>query len=147
MLESGRSSTFRTGMACHLVVLGLQVALDEVAVVLRVEDRRLVVLAGERLDGVERVPEREHHELGQLAAVAAQHPGPAVARGRGVARHPGLDQVGLVRVAVLAPDGTLPRACDHAARTVSALADQPPSNACTSPSATSTMRSAMRSRK
>src|SRR3954447_7306767 len=82
MLDSGRSATFRTGMAGHLVVGRRQGALDQGAGVLRVEDRSLVVLAGERLDGVQRVPQREGHELGQLADVAAQHPGAEVA-GRG----------------------------------------------------------------
>src|SRR4051812_41819725 len=69
MLENGRSATFRTGMAGHLVVGRRQVALDQVAVVLGIEHRGLVVLAGKRLDRVERFPQREHHELGQLAHV------------------------------------------------------------------------------
>src|SRR5690349_17502688 len=149
MLENGRSATFRTGMAGHLVVGRRQVAFDQVAVVLGIEDRGLVVLAGERLDGVQRVPQREGHELGQLADVAAQHPGAAVS-GRGdVGGDPGLVDVGGIGVTVFALDGAPPGSCDHAASvcTSSAFDDQPPSNARTSPSPTNAIRSAMRSRK
>ena len=45
----------------------------------RGEDRRLVVLAGEGLHRLQRVPEREHHELGPVPDVAAEHPDAAVA--------------------------------------------------------------------
>src|SRR5882672_9326714 len=91
-----------------------EVALNEETVVLGVIDGLLVVLAGERLDGVDRLPQREHHELGQLADVAPQHPRAAVARRRDVAREPGLPYVPRVGVAVLAPHGALPDARDHA---------------------------------
>src|SRR3954451_263137 len=138
MLDSGRSATFRTGMARDLVVGRRQVALDQVAVVLGIEDRRLVVIAGERLDRVQRVPQREHHELRQLARVAAQHPGAAVAGRCHVAGKPGLLQIVGVGVAVLTLDGAPPRSCDHAASvfTRAELDDQPPSKACTAPSPT-----------
>jgi hypothetical protein len=40
-----------------------------------------VVVAGERLDGVERVPEREHDELDLVAEWTAEHVDAAVAGG------------------------------------------------------------------
>jgi hypothetical protein len=42
-------------------VRGREVPLDEEAIVFGIEDRGLVVLTGERLHGLERVPEREHN--------------------------------------------------------------------------------------
>jgi hypothetical protein len=63
----------------------LEVALDEVALVLGVERRPARSLAGELLDCVERLPQREHHELGAIVDVATQHPDAAVA-GRGRVR-------------------------------------------------------------
>jgi hypothetical protein len=43
------------------------VAVDEELIVLRVVDGGLVVVAGERLDRVERVPQRERDELDEPA--------------------------------------------------------------------------------
>ena len=57
--------------AGHLVVRDALVAFDEIAIVLRVVDRRLDVFAGERPNCAPRVPERERHELGTAAVLAA----------------------------------------------------------------------------
>src|SRR5215208_1734327 len=77
----------------HVVVRALLVALHEVAVVLRVVDRGLVVVARERLDGVERLPEREGDELGALSDVAPEQPRAAVAGRLLVALETGLADV------------------------------------------------------
>jgi hypothetical protein len=69
-------------------VLDAVLALDQVALVLRVVDGGLDVLAGERLDGLDGVPEREGEELGAPALVAAQQPGAPVAGRRLVGREP-----------------------------------------------------------
>jgi hypothetical protein len=63
------------------------VALDQEAVVLGVEDRSLVVIAGELSDRVERIPEREHEELALVVDVAGKHPHAAIAGRLRVARH------------------------------------------------------------
>ena len=56
-----------------LVVLDAIVLLDEVLVVLRVVARLLRVLAGERADGVHRLPQRERDDLHEIAERAAEH--------------------------------------------------------------------------
>ena len=101
------------GAVGDLVVLDGQVALDEEAVVLGIEDRGLDVVAREAADRVQRVPEREGDELGPVAVFAAQHPRAAVARGRGVGGQAGLADVGDVGVGVLAANGAPPDASDH----------------------------------
>src|SRR4029078_4356763 len=73
----------------------------------------VVVIAGEALDRVQRVPEREHQELRVVADVAPQHPDAGVALRGGVLREAGLVQVAAVRVAVAPPHGALPDARDH----------------------------------
>ena len=62
----------------NLVVGGTPVALDQEALVLGVQDGLLVVLAGERLERLDRVPQRDHDELGAIAGLPAKHPGAAV---------------------------------------------------------------------
>ena len=106
-------SRLRRGLRVHLEVDGPQVALQQEAVVLGVEDGGLVVLAREGLDRLDRVPEREHHELRALALVAPQHPGAAVARRRHIAGDPGLLHVVRVGVGVRAGHCAAPHACDH----------------------------------
>ena len=66
-----------------------EVALDLEPLVLWIEDVSLPVVARERLDRVERVSEREHHELGAFGDVAAQHPDAAVPGRTRVARDAG----------------------------------------------------------
>src|SRR5215204_4657510 len=100
-------------MGVDLVVGGGEIALDQEPLVLRVEDRRLVVVARESLDGLQRVPEREHHELGPVVDIAAKHPDAVVAGTLRIAGHTGLLHVPGVRVAVLLADGALPDASDH----------------------------------
>jgi hypothetical protein len=92
---------------------GGALALDEEAVVLGVVDRCFVFVARERFDCFERVPEGERDELGQLAGVAAQHPGTAVSgRGR-VAGDTGVLDVGGVGIGVGVADGASPDPGDH----------------------------------
>src|SRR5919204_628546 len=86
---------------------------DQVALVLRVVDRRLDVVPGECTNRVDGLPEGEGDHLRALAVVAAKHPGTAVARGFGVLlqARPG-DVVGvLVRVGT--PNGAPPDSRDH----------------------------------
>src|SRR4029078_5589967 len=73
----------------------------------------VVVIAGEVLDRVQRVPEREHQELRVVADVAPQHPDAGVALRGGVLREAGLVQVAAGRVGVAPPHGALPDARDH----------------------------------
>jgi hypothetical protein len=87
--------------------------LDEEAIVLGIEDGGLVVLAGECAHGLERIPEREHHELGLFIDVAAQHPHAVVAGRARVRRDPGLAHVLDVGVSVFAPDRSAPDPGDH----------------------------------
>src|SRR3954451_19284106 len=94
----------------------LLVPLDEVAVVLGVVDGGLVVVAREGLHGVQRVPEGERDELGEVADVAAEHPGAAVARRLRVAGQAGRLDVVPVLVAVPAADGASPDAGYQAPR-------------------------------
>src|SRR4051812_11772707 len=87
-----------------LVVRGDQLTADEEAVVLGVEDSGLVVLAREGLDGVERFPEREHHELLAFGDCAPEHPDALVAGDLRVAGDAGVLHVGGVGVAVMRSD-------------------------------------------
>jgi hypothetical protein len=57
-----------------------ELALDEIAVVLRIEDRPLDVLAGEGADDVERLPERDGQELLAVAVRPVQDGEAAVPR-------------------------------------------------------------------
>src|SRR6478752_193347 len=144
-LTSGRPAPLVASVtarhASHFVVRAGSVAFDEVPIVLGVEDRRLVVLARERADRVDRIPERQRREFGELAHLAREHVRALVAGRGGVRLHPGLVDVGGVGRGVRRPHGPAPSAGDHAS-TSSALADQPPSYARTDPSATCTIRSA-----
>src|SRR5262249_29051738 len=105
------SWTVRRGR--DVVVPDSVVALDEVTVVLGVVDGRLGVVTGERLDGVQRVPERECDELGAISDVAAQQPRAAVARRGAIAGQAGLADVGAIRIAVLRSYGAGPDTSDH----------------------------------
>lgn len=96
-----------------LVVVDGQVALDEIAVILRVENGLLRLRPGERGDRVHRVPQREHDELAAIPNIAAQYErGPVAWRAR-ISRDAGGLHVLGVRVAVLAADGAFPDARDH----------------------------------
>ena len=53
---------------------------DEVARILRVQDRRVDVVAGEGADRVDRVPQRQGDELGAVAVVVPEQPCAEVAR-------------------------------------------------------------------
>src|SRR4051794_11507917 len=108
-----RLATARSGR--DLVVRAHGVALDEEAVVLRVVARPLVVVAGERLDRVERVPQREGQELGELPRVAAQHPRAAVAGSLLVPGKSRFFDVRAVRVGVDGANGSPPYSRDHEA--------------------------------
>jgi hypothetical protein len=94
-------------------VRGREVALDEEAIVLGIEDCGLVLLAGERLHGVERVPEREHHELGPVVDGAAEHPDTPVSERLRVARDPRLAHELRVGVAVSPSNRSSPDPGDH----------------------------------
>jgi hypothetical protein len=85
----------------------------QVAVIFWVEDREFRSHASGRLDRLHRIPEREHHELGLAADVAAQHPHTAIAFGACVPSNPGLLHVPRVRVAIGLRDGATPEASDH----------------------------------
>jgi hypothetical protein len=97
------------------VMLRPDVPLDQEAIVLGVEDRRLVVLAREALHGLQRFPQREHHELGVRAHVAPEHPDAEVAESRGVARDAGVPHVSGIGVTVVVTDGSSPDSGDHPA--------------------------------
>ena len=68
-------------------------AADEVALVLRVQDRGLDVVAVEGADRVDGVPQRQGDELGPVALVTPEHPGAAVAGGPRVLGEAGLADV------------------------------------------------------
>ena len=71
-------------------------AADEVALVLRVQDRGLDVVAVEGGDRVDGVPQRQGDELGPVALVTPEHPGTAVAGGPRVLGEAGLaDAIGV----------------------------------------------------
>src|SRR5438105_10839515 len=88
---------------------------EEEAFVFRIEDGGLVVLAGERLHGLDRVPEREHHELRAVADVAAEHPHALVSRRLRVAGDPRFAHVLRVGISICPPHGPSPGASDHPA--------------------------------
>jgi hypothetical protein len=58
-----------------------RLAADEVARILRVQDRGLDVIAGEGADRVDGVPQRQGDELAPAILVAPEQPGAAVAGG------------------------------------------------------------------
>jgi hypothetical protein len=90
-----------------------EVAFDEEPLVLGIEDGPLVLLAGEGFDGGKRVPEGEHHELGPLTDIAAEHPDAPVTGGLRVAGHTGFLHVLRIGVAVLFANSALPNSSDH----------------------------------
>src|SRR5262245_20516729 len=80
---------------------------------LGLEDRHLVIVAGECLDGVEGVESRERHE-GDLVAVAApEDVRSQEARDRAHRREQAAEQEALVRVGVLGAGVAAPHASDH----------------------------------
>src|SRR6266699_4534572 len=79
-----------------------EVAFDEKPVVFRVEARGLVLVAGEAVDRVERVPKGEHDNLSQLADLTHQHPHSSVSSGRRVVGNAGSLHVFGIGVAVAA---------------------------------------------
>jgi hypothetical protein len=52
----------------------LLIAFDQEPVVFGVVDSRFVVLTSETLDRIDRLPQRESHELGPVAEGSAQEP-------------------------------------------------------------------------
>src|SRR5512132_2275925 len=110
---AARSWPLRFAVGVDLVVGAGAVTLDQEPVVFGVEHRRLVVLSGEALDRLQRVPEREHQELGPVVDVAPQHPDAAVAGAAHVPGHAGVLHVAGVGVAVPLADGALPDPGDH----------------------------------
>src|SRR5262245_58033792 len=57
-----------------------EIASDEVAIVFGIENGALDVVAGESLDGLERLPERQRDDLGAVAFIALKDVGTAIAR-------------------------------------------------------------------
>src|SRR5258707_15504123 len=90
-----------------------ETAPDEIAVVFRIKVRASDVVAGEALDGVERVPERERGDLRAIADVALQDVRAAIARRRTIAREARAGDVVGVRRPVLTPGCAAPDARDH----------------------------------
>src|SRR5207302_7010461 len=106
----------------ELVVRDGELALDEEALVLRVEDGDLDVLAGEALDGLQRLPEGERHELGALAFVVAQDPGAPVTGCRAIFGDSRSLEILDVGVGVLAARPAAPGAGDHGAQPIASTA-------------------------
>src|SRR5580658_4164260 len=97
----------------YLIVLGGQVAVDQVLVVLWVEDRPADVRAGEGLDRGPGLPEADRDDLGPVALHPRQRPGPAVAGRALIAVDAGLLHVGQVGGGVRGPDRSAPGSRDH----------------------------------
>src|SRR5882762_11566470 len=90
-----------------------EIALDEIALVLRIEDGARDVGAGEPPDGVERVPERERGDLRAIADVTLEDVRAAIARRRTIAGEARAGDVVGVRRPVLTPGCAAPDARDH----------------------------------
>src|ERR1700761_3098104 len=97
----------------HLVVDHVRVALQQVPLVLGVVDRAVDVLARERLDGLDRVPEAQRDDLFPVPVGPAQQPGPEVAGGLLVALDSGVLDVGRVLVRVRGLHHAPPQSRDH----------------------------------
>src|SRR5687768_15202006 len=88
-------------------------ALDEVAVVLGIEYRALELPAGEFADRVERVPERDEHELGAIAFDASQCDRAAVSGDAPILGVPRAIEILQIRLGVIRARRTAPHPRDH----------------------------------
>src|SRR5581483_4844209 len=100
-------------MHLGVVVVDREIALDEVAVVLREEARALELVAGEGADVLERVEEEDGHELGAAAADAAEDERAAGAGQLPCRLHAAALEVVGVRLRVLGERRAAPDPRDH----------------------------------
>src|SRR3954452_22598484 len=114
LFRAGSCSASPVGdLVSDVVMRGARLAADEVALILGVQDSRVDVLAGESVDRVDAVPERQGDELRGAVVVAPEQPGSAVAGRPPVFREPGLADVRGVLVGVAGAHGAAPGAGDH----------------------------------
>src|SRR3954452_5742035 len=114
LFRAGSCSASPVGdLVSDVVMRGARLAADEVALILGVPDGRVDVLAGESVDRVHAVPERQGDELRGALVVAPEQPGSAVAGGSAVCREAGFADVPGVLVGVGGADGAAPGAGDH----------------------------------
>src|SRR4051795_11775073 len=114
LFRAGSCSASRVGdLASDLVMRGARLAADEVALILGVQDGRVDVLAGESVNRVDAVPERQGDELRGAVVVAPEQPGSAVAGGPAVCREAGFADVRGVLVGVGGAHDAAPGAGDH----------------------------------
>src|SRR5438445_8045705 len=105
----------RPKLSLDLVVLRGEFTVDQEAIVFGIENGGLVVLAGKRLHGIDRVPKREHRELRALIDIATEHPGAAAARRLRVAGETRFSHVLRVGVPFYPADSPFPDSSDHGA--------------------------------
>jgi CubicO group peptidase (beta-lactamase class C family) len=97
-----------------LVVADREIPLDQEAVVFRVEDRLLDVLAGESLDRLPRFPEAQGDDLRPVTVHPLHQPGPAITWRPLVVLDASFLNVGGIRDGILGPDRAAPDSRDHA---------------------------------
>src|SRR5215831_19494314 len=97
----------------NLIVADGQVAFDQELLVIRIEDRRVDVLAGEAFDRCSRFPQAHRDELGTVTLDPPQQPGAAVAGRALVAFDAGPLHVLRIGGSVFGPDRPAPDSRDH----------------------------------
>src|SRR3954447_18730375 len=114
LFRAGSCSASPVGdLVSDLVMRGARLAADEVALILGVQDGRVDGLAGESVDRVDAVPERQGDELRGAVVVAPEQPGSAVAGGAAVCREAGFADVRGILLGVGGAHGAAPGAGDH----------------------------------